>query len=79
MISFAQNVDHHAKFDSIIAEATILYNFEKTIWQSSDLLKKKAEIQNNVGGYIVYQEGNTIKNISTIRIHPNPWLLSLMI
>lgn len=61
--TLAQNEDHQIKFDSIVEEATIIYNFEKTIWQSSDLIENKSKIKNNIGGYIVYQEGNIISNI----------------
>jgi hypothetical protein len=62
-LTLAQETEHQMKFDSILVEANILYNFEKTIWQSSDHLKKKSNLDGKIGGYIVYQESNTIKNI----------------
>jgi len=46
--------------DSIIQEANLLYNYEKVIWNASDLLMMKEGMREKFGGYVVYHKNDTV-------------------
>lgn len=58
MENIAQQTDLRAKFDSIIAEAEILYRHEKAVWNSTDLLMEDDELKSSYGGYVVRFSAN---------------------
>ena len=47
-------------FDSIIAEADLLYNYEKVAWNSTDILMAKGKLNHNYGVYVIYHSNDTI-------------------
>lgn len=52
--------------DSILNEATMMYKLERAAWVSTDILMAdfgKKYIRKNVGGYLSYFKGDTIKTI----------------
>ena len=51
------------KLDSVLAEAHILYKYEKAAWIATDLSLEKSEIITNFGSYFIYQENELIKAI----------------
>jgi len=56
----SQDVNLQLKFDSIVIEANLLYNYEKAVWNSTDLLMANRKLKRNYGGYIVYHANDTI-------------------
>jgi len=56
----AQDEIKQAKLDSILNEADLMYKYEKSVWNSSDLLMSNNKLKNNYGGYIVYHLNNTV-------------------
>ena len=59
-VSHSQLDNNQVKFDSIIKEADLLYNYEKVAWASTDLLMSLERLKNDFGGYIVYHSKDTI-------------------
>lgn len=57
---FSQKENLQAKFDSIIVEADLLYRYEKSVWNSTDLLVKNQSLMNNYGGYVVSHSGDNV-------------------
>lgn len=51
------------KLDSVLAEANLLYKYEKSAWVSTDLALANSEIKENFGGYLTYDESNVIKTV----------------
>lgn len=49
-----------AKFDSIITEADLLYRYEKSVWNSTDLLMANNKLKKNYGGYVVSHSNDTV-------------------
>ncbi|MGQ1891795.1 hypothetical protein ACT29H_15245 [Thermophagus sp. OGC60D27] len=58
--SFSQDENIQAKLDSILKEADLIYNYEKSVWNSSDLLLTNKKIKKNYGGYIVCHSNDTL-------------------
>ena len=56
----SQNDNLQFKLDSIVEEANLLYNYEKSVWNSSDLLMSDEKLKENYGGYITYHSNDTI-------------------
>jgi len=58
---FSQEVDTlRIKLDSIVTEANLLYNYEKAVWESTDMLKQDRKLKRKFGNYIVYHKKDTI-------------------
>jgi len=57
---FSQEDNLQAKLDSIIIEADLLYRYEKSAWNSIDLLMADKKLKNNFGGYVVSHSGDTV-------------------
>ena len=57
---FSQEDNLQAKLDSIITEADLLYRYEKSAWNSIDLLMADKKLKNNFGGYVVSHSGDTV-------------------
>ncbi|MDR0874055.1 MAG: hypothetical protein LBN27_11415 [Prevotellaceae bacterium] len=55
---FAQNLSESEKLDSILAEATVLFQYEKAAWISTDLLYEDAPLAEISNGYFTYQANN---------------------
>ncbi len=51
------------KTDSILKEGTMLYQFERAAWVSSDLAMEREYVKQNTGGYLVYLTNDTIRTI----------------
>ncbi len=51
---FAQEEVNQTKLDSILGEADLMYRYEKSVWNSTDLLMSDAKLKNNYGGYVVH-------------------------
>ncbi len=58
--AFSQDDNLQAIFDSIIAEADLMYKYEKTVWNSTDLVIADKNLKNNYGGYIVRHSVDSI-------------------
>lgn len=58
--AFSQDKNLQAKLDSIVKEADLLYSYEKSVWNASDLLMADAKLKNNYGGYVVSHSNDTI-------------------
>lgn len=58
--AFPQDENLQLKFDSIIAEADLLYSYEKAVWNSTDILMEDKKLKNNFGGYVVRHSGDSI-------------------
>lgn len=56
-----EDVEINRILDSIVREADILYNYEKSIWQASDHLRTKKDLAQRTGMYVVYHQEDTIK------------------
>lgn len=59
-LSFSQSESLNIKFDSIIQEADLLYNYEKIAWISTDLLMSKRKLKKKYGGYLISHSNDTI-------------------
>lgn len=57
---YAQPENYQVKFDSIIAEADLLYRYEKAVWHSTDLLVTEQKLMDNYGGYIVMHSKDSV-------------------
>ena len=49
------------KTDSILIEGNLLYKYERAAWISFDLAMEEESIKLDYGGYITYQDGDSIK------------------
>lgn len=58
--AFSQDENLQFKLDSIIKEADLLYSYEKTIWNASDILMTDSKLKKNYGGYVVLHSNDTI-------------------
>lgn len=58
--AFSQEENLPFKLDSIVKEADLLYNYEKAVWNSSDLLMADKKLKKKYGGYVVYHSNNTL-------------------
>lgn len=58
--AFSQNENLQVKFDSIIAEADLMYKYEKAVWNSTDLLMADKKLKKNYGGYVVRHSVDSI-------------------
>lgn len=58
--AFSQDKDLQFKLDSIVKEADLLYSYEKSVWNASDLLMANSTLKNNYGGYVVSHSNDTI-------------------
>ena len=63
--AFAQDISNEVKFDSIIKEADLLYNYEKVTWNATDLANDNEKIKENIGRYIIYHSNDTIFAVFT--------------
>lgn len=57
---FSQKDTLQSKLDSIIIEAELLYRYEKSVWNSTDLLMADRNLKRNYGGYVVSHSGDTV-------------------
>ncbi len=57
---FSQGDIPQVKLDSILIEADLLYKYEKSVWNSTDLLMSNKKLKENYGGYIVYHSNDTL-------------------
>lgn len=57
---FSQEGSIQVKLDSILVEADLMYKYERSVWNSTDLLMSNKELKMNFGGYIVYHSNDTI-------------------
>jgi hypothetical protein len=57
---FSQGNNLQAKLDSIINEADLLYRYEKSVWNSTDLLMADEKLKKKYGGYVVSHSGDTV-------------------
>ena len=48
------------KLDSILVEADLMYKYEKSVWNSTDLLMSNKNLKKNYGGYIVSHSNDTL-------------------
>lgn len=62
-LSLSQKIDHQTKLDSILKEANLLYNYEKAVWNASDLLNDNKKLRKKNGGFVVFHNSDTI-NVS---------------
>jgi hypothetical protein len=58
--TFSQETNIQFKLDSIIKEADLLYSYEKTVWNSTDLLMVDKDLKSNYGGYIVQHSNDSL-------------------
>ena len=58
--SSAQEINHQEKLDSILQEANLLYNYEKAVWNASDLLIDNRKLRKKNGGYVVFHKEDSI-------------------
>ena len=56
-------LDLQQKFDSILAEANLLYKYEKAAWVSTDLVMNERALKKNFAGFLVYEDNQEIKVI----------------
>lgn len=57
---FSQDEKLKIKLDSIIAEADLMYKYEKTVWNSTDLLMQDENLKKIYGTYITRHSKDTI-------------------
>jgi hypothetical protein len=57
---FSQEDSIQAKLDSILVEADLIYKYEKSVWNSTDLLMSNKKLKSNYGGYIVHHSNDTL-------------------
>jgi len=58
--AFSQEENLQLTLDSIIAEADLLYKYEKAVWNSTDLLMADKKLKKNYGGYVVRHSVDSI-------------------
>lgn len=58
--ALSQEKNLQLKLDSIIAEADIMYKYEKAVWNSTDLLMADKKLKKNYGGYVVRHSVDSI-------------------
>lgn len=58
--AFSQDMSFQIKMDSIVAEGDLLYRYEKSVWNSTDILMKNKKLFKNHGGYIAYNSGDSV-------------------
>lgn len=58
--TFSQDENLQVKFDSIIAEADLMYKYEKAVWNSTDLLMADKMLKKKFGGYVVRHSVDSI-------------------
>lgn len=58
--TFSQDENLQFKLDSIIAEADLLYKYEKSVWNSTDLLMSDKKLKKNYGGYLVNHSNDSV-------------------
>lgn len=58
--AYSQEENLEMKLDSIIAEADLMYKYEKAVWISTDLLMSDKKLKKNYGGYVVRHETDSI-------------------
>jgi hypothetical protein len=56
----AQDENLQLKLDSIIDEADLMYKYEKSVWNSTDLLMADPKLKKNYGGYVVRHSMDSI-------------------
>ncbi len=57
---FSQEELNQAKLDSILEEADLMYKYEKSVWNSTDLLMSNKKLKRNYGGYVVHHSNDTL-------------------
>jgi hypothetical protein len=60
MNSFSQENSLQVKLDSILVEADLMYKYEKSVWNSTDLLMSNRKLKKHYGGYIVHHSNDTL-------------------
>lgn len=59
--SFSQEIDTlRIKLDSIVTEANRLYSYEKTVWESTDMLLRDRKLKRDYGTYVMYHQKDTL-------------------
>lgn len=58
--AFSQEENLKFKLDSIIAEADLMFKYEKSVWNSTDLLMADKKLKKNYGGYVVSHSGDSV-------------------
>jgi hypothetical protein len=58
VLGFSQSEAMGQKLDSIIQEAETIYRYDKVVWTSYDLMTSKEELYQQIGSYIVYNDGD---------------------
>lgn len=57
---FSQEKINQSKLDSILVEADLMYKYEKSVWNSTDLLMSNKKLKKKYGGYIVHHSNDTL-------------------
>ncbi|MHB9055642.1 MAG: hypothetical protein ACYC2P_05745 [Paludibacteraceae bacterium] len=57
---YSQDENLQVKLDSILAEADLLYRYEKSVWISTDLLLTDKKLEANYGGYVVSHSNDSV-------------------
>lgn len=57
---FSQEENIQVKLDSILVEADLMYQYEKSVWNSTDILLSNKKLKQNYGGYIAHHSNDTI-------------------
>src|SRR5690554_4208467 len=57
---FSQEENIQVKLDSILTEADLMYQYEKSVWNSTDILLSNRKLKKNLGGYIAHHSNDTI-------------------
>lgn len=58
--AYSQDENLQLKLDSIVAEADLMYKYEKAVWNSTDLLMADESLKKEYGGYVVRHSGDSI-------------------
>ena len=57
--------------DSILNEGIKLYNYEKSAWESTDLVKEKNGLLEQVGGYLTYENQGKFRTVYYDKVYQN--------
>lgn len=57
---FSQEENIQVKLDSILTEADLVYQYEKSVWNSTDIVLSNRNLKKNLGGYIAHHSNDTI-------------------
>lgn len=57
---WSQEQKQEAKLDSIIKEANLLYNYDKVVWNATDLALQNESLKSKMGAYVVHHSNDTL-------------------